>query len=206
GREVARVPNLDALSAVVESLPEETLCRYFQEGQLRRWLWTRTEFSLARRLEVEGFSTPDPVQLRRLIHQAIEEEQERSRRGSVVTYSRRFHPEHWHLAQIGGGSLGGKGRGLAFFDKVMAENLDPARWPGVKVGIPRTLILRTEVFEEFVRRNDLLEWAIVSCNRSCRQPWWETSAILSAKYVVPWLSVLPPSWKTRFTSPSPVFT
>ncbi len=160
GREVARVPNLDALSAVVESLPEETLCRYFQEGQLRRWLWARTEFSLAQRLEVEGFSTPDPVQLRRLIHQAIEEEQERSRRGSVVTYSRRFHPEHWHLAQIGGGSLGGKGRGLAFFDKVMAENLDPARWPGVKVGIPRTLILRTEVFEEFVRRNDLLQWAL----------------------------------------------
>jgi hypothetical protein len=160
GREVARVPNLDALSAVVESLPEETLCRYFQEGQLRRWLWARTEFSLARRLEAEGFSTSDPVQLQRLIHQAIEEEQEWSRRGTVVTYSRRFHPEHWHLAQIGDGSLGGKGRGLAFFDKVMAENMDPARWPGVKVGIPRTLILRTEVFEEFIRRNDLLHWVL----------------------------------------------
>jgi CheY-like chemotaxis protein len=161
GREIARIPNINSLASVVESLPGETLYRYFQEGQLTRWLLARTEFALARRMGEENLTgCQDPSELRFRIRQVIQDEQTRSQRGSVVAYSRHFRPEQWHLARIGGGSMGGKARGLAFFDKVLASNFDPDHYPGVSVGIPRTLVLRTDVFDEFLHRNDLLAWAL----------------------------------------------
>lgn len=156
----SRIANLDQLYSASAELPAPALNRAIADGTLDRWLRARTEFALADELQqaFAGDGAPDPgPQLRRLIAAA----RAAGRRGAIVPYSRSFHEEHAQFSIIGGGSIGGKARGLAFMDRVLARHFDPGRYPGVTVAIPRTLVLGTDVFDDFMRENDLLPQAVL---------------------------------------------
>lgn len=161
GDEVARIANLESFLSVIDSLPAEALCQHFRRGDIRRWLLLRTEFELAHvlaRPEVAGIA--DAGVLRERIKTALSERRRTMHRGSIIEYSRRFSPEQWHFARLGGGSIGGKARGLAFIDKVLASHFDHAKYPGVSISIPRTLVLGTDLFDEFLRHNELFRRAM----------------------------------------------
>ncbi len=161
GGEVARITNLESFLSVIGSLPAEALADHFRRGDIRRWLLLRTEFDLARRLAspaVTGIA--EDAALRDRIRDELAARRRRIHRGSIVEYSRRFSPEQWHFARLGGGSIGGKARGLAFIDKVLASHFDHTRYPGVTISIPRTLVLGTDLFDDFLRHNDLFRKAM----------------------------------------------
>jgi hypothetical protein len=67
---------------------------------------------------------------------------------------------------IGSGSIGGKARGLAFMDRILARYFDPEKFPGVTVSIPRTLVLGTDMFDDFMKENDLLPQAVADYSDS----------------------------------------
>ncbi|HOW43564.1 MAG TPA: PEP/pyruvate-binding domain-containing protein [Candidatus Aminicenantes bacterium] len=156
----ARFANLDQLYSGSAELPAPALAAAVASGALDRWLRARTEFALADALRLEfaaGAGADAGTRLRRRIAAS----RAASRRGAIVPYSRSFHEEHAQFSIIGSGSIGGKARGLAFMDRILAASFTEGRYPGVTVAIPRTLVLGTDVFDDFMRQNDLLPQAVL---------------------------------------------
>ncbi len=174
-QEIARIPNLQSLTSTISSLPVEILREKFQQGDLLRWLWARTELELVRFLQ----SLPPEIaglELRQAIEGALKDQTQRVQRGNVLPYSRRLASAGWRFARIGEGSMGGKARGLAFMDQILATNWPSDHFPGVTVDIPKTLVLATDIFQDFVRSNRLLERTL--CQSSDMQV---ASAFLAAE-------------------------
>jgi len=80
--------------------------------------------------------------------------------GVVALFDRRKFDQYAHFARIGDGSLGGKGRGLAFLDNVIKLRPDFNRFPNAKVQIPKTVVLCTDVFDSFMEQNNLYQIAL----------------------------------------------
>ncbi|MCR4428911.1 MAG: hypothetical protein NUV68_06220 [Caldiserica bacterium] len=159
-RMLHRIPSVETLLYIVDSLPSDSLYASFKGGDLKRWFLARAEFSVASSLEGPSFQevqTPD--EFRRKLSHLLNSQRMEKQIGKVVPYSRRFKVDQWHFCRMGGGSLGGKARGLVFFDKVLASNFDFSKFPQVKIEIPRTLVLGTDIFEEFLESNKLIPLA-----------------------------------------------
>lgn len=155
-KEIARIPSLQSLIYVIDTLPPESIYSCYKRGCLRRWLLVRTEFQLASALEGSEFQgLKNPKDFRQKLSSLLNEDRVKRQVGKVAPYSRRFSVDQWHFCRMGGGSLGGKARGLVFFDKVLSLNLERAQFPGVKIEIPRTLVLGTDIFDEFLETNKL---------------------------------------------------
>ena len=162
GSAVRSAENLEAAVLASEKLPADVVARSLRSGGLARWLRVHTEPDLAARLESVVAESPDADDstLRRKAFEEMRSWREETHRGAVTPYSRSFYEDYSRFSRIGSGSVGGKGRGLAFIDRVLSNNLAPDRFRRVTVTIPRTLVLTTDVFDEFMRRNDLLDYAL----------------------------------------------
>lgn len=155
------ISNIAQLFSSIADLPEKALREAVHKGDLDRWLRARTEFELANAIKAfmaqgGGASGELGNQLKRIIstHRAT------SHRGSIVAYSRFFHEDYSQFSMIGSGSIGGKARGLAFLDRILAHNFDQGQFADVTIAIPRTVVIGTDVFDDFIRENDLLELAV----------------------------------------------
>lgn len=158
---VTRIANVNQLFTAIADFPDDVLAATLARGDLDRWLRARTEFALANAVHEFYAQVPQPVAaLGRTLRKVIADCRTASHRGSIVPYSRHFHEDYAQFSVIGGGSVGGKARGLAFMDRILATYLDPGRFPGVSVAIPRTLVLGTDVFDDVIRENDLLPAAV----------------------------------------------
>ena len=156
-----RVRNVNQLYTAAADLSEDVLAAALARGDLDRWLRARTEFALANSVRELCARSSQPVSgLGGRLRKVISDFRTASHRGSIVSYSRHFHEDYAQFSVIGGGSIGGKARGLAFMDRILARYLEPGRFPGVSVAIPRSLVLGTDVFDDFMRDNDLLTAAV----------------------------------------------
>jgi CheY-like chemotaxis protein len=161
GEEVDRASDLGELQRAVTRIPIESLLFHGRRNHFSRWLKARTEFALARKLRpltIEHFA--DPETLRAGLAQAIAEY--RWERGQLVVAE--FDSTRFDFGsdfyRIGGGSIGGKARGVAFARRLLGEHRMRRRHPGVTVGIPETVVIGTQVFEEFLEHNGLRSFAL----------------------------------------------
>ncbi|MBN1433426.1 hypothetical protein JW921_01620 [Candidatus Fermentibacterales bacterium] len=155
------VGNVDALYLALGRLDPAVVSRYVVGGELTRWLRVHTELELADRISsLSGAERSSAREIRDAVLETMRSFREESHRGSVVTYSRAFYEDYSRFSKLGGGSVGGKGRGLAFMDKVLTNNLDPERFRKISISVPRTLVLGTDVFDQFMTENDLLGFAL----------------------------------------------
>ncbi|MFH2107902.1 MAG: PEP/pyruvate-binding domain-containing protein [Chrysiogenia bacterium] len=156
-----RIADINQLFKALTGLPEDALAVALSRGDLDRWLRARTEFALADAVQKYLLQDAQPgATLGSDLKKIISDFRSASRRGSIVTYSRFFHEEYSQFSVIGGGSIGGKARGLAFMDRILVKYFDPGKYPGVTVSIPRTVVLGTDVFDDFIKDNDLLATAV----------------------------------------------
>ena len=160
--EVARAADLNALENLLTTIPEESLAYHGQHNHFSHWLMARTEFALAQRLrprKVSDFGT-----LENLRHDLIESIAEYRREQSQALIGEfnpaTFQPSESFFLQIGGGSLGGKARGLAFIRHILRQRGIGRSLPGIRIAVPPTLVLTTEIFDRFLYDNDLLDLAI----------------------------------------------
>ena len=156
------IANLNQLFSTIAEIPEDILGAALSCGDLDRWLRARTEFALANSVQELVAHKPrahavSGEELKKLISTS----RAASRRGSIVAFSRHFHDDFSQFSMIGSGSIGGKARGLAFMDRIFARYFDPGKFPGVAISIPRTIVLGTDVFDEFMKENDLLPEAVL---------------------------------------------
>jgi len=160
--EVARAADLNALETLLQTIPEESLAYHGQHNHFSHWLMARTEFALAQKLrprKVSDFGT-----LENLRHDLIESIAEYRREQSQALIGEfnaaTFQPVESFFLQMGGGSLGGKARGLAFIRHILRQRGISRSFPGVRIAVPPTLVLTTEIFDRFLDDNDLLDLAI----------------------------------------------
>ena len=158
GQEVDRASSLRELEKKLPSVPEDSLWYHAERNHFSNWIMGRSEIVLAswfREVQASEFDNADD--LREFLISNIHALRRWRQRGVVTVFRREiFDADVMDFVKIGKGSLGGKARGLAFMSTLMQEN--PGiyeRFPGVKIRIPKTVVLSTEGFEAFVAENDL---------------------------------------------------
>ncbi len=160
GKTLRKISGIRELSIILDKLPAESIRRVWLSGQLSRWVKIQTELELAENMAecIREDCSAEEVKLS--LVNAVKSWNSDQRRGYVVPYSRSFHEEDIVFSRLGSGSMGGKGRGLAFVDRVLAANLEENTFKKVTVSIPSTLTITTEFFDEFMKMNKLHRFAI----------------------------------------------
>jgi hypothetical protein len=164
GTEVDRASDLKSLEEKLRTVPAESIGFHGERNHFSNWLTARTEFTLARKLrprKVEEFPTLEDLR-RDLIASIGEYRREQSDTLVADFDPHTFDPRSNFFARIGGGSLGGKARGLAFVRYLLNYYGLGHRFPGVKVKVPPALVLATDCFERFLESNDLVDLALGS--------------------------------------------
>jgi len=160
--EVARAADLNALETALAIVPEASLAYHAERNHFSHWLMARTEFALAQRLRPRKIS--DFGTLANLRHDLIASIAEYRREQSQALIGE-FNPATFQASdafflQIGGGSLGGKARGLAFIRHILRQKGIARSFHGIRIAVPPTLVLTTAVFDRFLIDNNLLDLAL----------------------------------------------
>ena len=159
--EVARVRNLKELQNIIFSIPTESLLYHVSRNHVSRWLYSRAMFPPAeflKQISVEDVNDMDA--LRKIIFEAIVKYRKMKNQGVVAEFQRERFDRYSNFARIGEGSLGGKGRGLAFIDNMVKHHPEFNEFENASVAIPKTVVLCTDIFDEFMDTNNLYQVAL----------------------------------------------
>ncbi len=161
GKEVMRLTSLKDLQSRIGEIPDESLFYHAAKNDISRWLYSRAMFPIANVLKHLRFDFVTQAQdIRDVISEAIVKYRRMKNRGVVAIYKRDRFDHYSNFARIGQGSLGGKGRGLAFIDSIIKKKQESDNFQGVSISIPRTVVLCTDIFDEFMANNDLYHVAL----------------------------------------------
>jgi hypothetical protein len=123
-----------------------------------RWLGSRALFPIANFLKrITWHSLQDIDAHRQIIFDAIVSYRKMKNQGVVAVFHRDRFDQYSNFARIGEGSLGGKGRGIAFIDHIIKRHIDLNGFENARVMIPKTVVLCTDIFDEFMNRNELYQ-------------------------------------------------
>jgi hypothetical protein len=156
GTEIGRAANLKAMLQMLRTVPVESIRHHASHDHFSNWLRARTEFGLASLLrprKVTEFAGDE--ELRDYLVQAISRFRRDRQRGVVADFSRSHFDTTSGFVRIGGGSLGGKGRGLAFMNSILHSYGVTGRFPGVEISVPPTAVVGTDVFDKFMEEEGL---------------------------------------------------
>jgi hypothetical protein len=163
GDELARASDLKGLVETLRSIPEASLAYHAARNDFSRWLRARAEFGLASTLRprrLEDFPTVE--HLRTELVRSIDRYRRERNRGTAAPFRPDLFDGEEGIVQIGGGSLGGKGRGLAFASRLLDEVRLADHFPGIRVEVPSAVVLGTGVFERFFEDTEMRELALQS--------------------------------------------
>ena len=157
--EVARVSSLKELQDNIFKIPHDSLMHHIRRNHMSRWLCARAIFPVSNFLKhVTWHKLQDVDAHRQIIFDAIVQYRHMKNIGVVAVFDRLKFDRYAHFARIGEGSLGGKGRGLAFLDNIIKRHSELNQFPNATVQIPQTVVLCTDFFDEFMDKNNL--WSI----------------------------------------------
>ena len=161
--ELMRIRNLKDLQKSIYAIPDDVLYFYCSTNSISRWLFSRALFPLADLLKEVSFTNiADAPRVRQLIYDAIVKYRRMKNRGVIATFNRDEYDHFSNFARIGEGSMGGKGRGLAFIDQIIKRHPECDNFDGVQITIPHTLVVCTDLFDEFMEMNNLYPVALSS--------------------------------------------
>ena len=160
-QEVNRATDLKSLQQIIFEVPDKSLEYHVYRNHISKWLNARALFPLAelmRDLRPDDFNSLDDI--RQFLFDAIATFRLNKARGIIAEFNRESFDEYLSFTRVGQGSIGGKARGLAFLDSMIKRNRMIDKWPGMLVLIPRTVVLGTDIFDEFLEINNLYKVAL----------------------------------------------
>lgn len=161
GKEIVRLRNLKDLQNRIFDIPDDALFHHASTNDISRWLYSRAMFPLADIIRQHRFtSIEDAPSARQLFFDLIVKYRKMKNRGVVAVYKQDRFDRYSNFARIGEGSLGGKGRGLAFIDTIIKKNPVCDNFHGITISIPRTVVLCTDIFDRFMADGDLYPIAL----------------------------------------------
>ncbi len=153
---MGRASNLKEFQRQILTIPDESLRYHSEKNDFSRWFSARALFSLGsifKDAQIGDFANCDEV--RQYMHNEMSKYRLNRGRGIITKYSNKNFDKYCIFSRIGDGSLGGKARGLAFIDGIIKKHQILYQFDNVVITIPRTIVLSTEVFDEFMDKNNL---------------------------------------------------
>ncbi|MCA9250992.1 MAG: hypothetical protein KDA54_07645 [Phycisphaerales bacterium] len=156
GAEVGRARTLQELEEGIARVPDESIAFHAHHNHFSNWLMARTEFDLAARLRPTKVSDfKDVATMREYLINELSEFRAKSQTGVITDFSPRKFDTTSSFTRIGGGSIGGKARGLAFVNALLRHHSLVHKFEGAKVFVPNCATLGTDVFDAFLDENSL---------------------------------------------------
>ncbi len=163
--EVCRVRSLKELQDNIFKIPNDSMLYHISRNHMSRWLCARAIFPVSAFLKHVTWHKLQNVDAhRQIIFDAIVQYRHMKNIGVVAVFDRLKFDTYSHFARIGEGSLGGKGRGLAFLDNIIKRHPELNQYPNARVMIPKTVVLCTDYFDQFMDKNSL--WGIALSDAS----------------------------------------
>ncbi len=163
--EILRIHSLKELQDNIFTIPNDSMLYHVSRNHVSRWLSARAIFPVSAFLkQVTWHQLQDVDAHRQIIFEAIVQYRHMKNIGVVAVFDRMKFDRYAHFARIGEGSLGGKGRGLAFLDNVVKRHPELNSLERATVQIPKTLVLCTDVFDQFMEDNNLYQIALSDAN------------------------------------------
>lgn len=156
GAEVDRAADIAEFARKLATVPDESLRFHASQNHISVWLLARSEFRLARklkRLTLEDFPSLDAV--REFLIAELDALARRARQGVIRDADPGALDPDSRFQRLGNGSLGGKARGIAFLDQIFSGEVDEPTLAGIPLQIPRSVVLTTEAFDQFLEQNGL---------------------------------------------------
>ncbi|MBQ8773752.1 MAG: phosphoenolpyruvate synthase, partial [Muribaculaceae bacterium] len=161
GEELLRIKNLKDLQTHIFDIPADSLLYHASYNDISRWLYSRAMFPIADVIKNHRFrNIEEAPAVRQMFFDLIVKYRKMKNRGVVAVFRKDRFDYYSNFARIGQGSLGGKGRGLAFIDSIIKKNPICDNFEGVTLTIPRTVVLCTDIFDEFMETNNLYPVAL----------------------------------------------
>ena len=159
--EIMRIHSLKELQDNIFKIPDDSMLYHISRNHMSRWLSARAIFPVSMFLKTVTWERlKDITAHREIIFDAIVQYRHMKNIGVVAVFDRMKFDAYSHFARIGEGSLGGKGRGLAFIDNIIKMHPEFNSLEEAKVQIPRTVVLCTDVFDQFMEQNNLYQIAL----------------------------------------------
>ncbi len=159
--EIARITSLKDLQDNIFKIPTASFKYHISRNHMSRWLCARAIFPVSAFLKhVTWHKLQDVDAHRQIIFDAIVQYRRMKNIGVVAVFDRLKFDAYSHFARIGEGSLGGKGRGLAFLDNIIKRHPELNQYENAQVSIPKTVVLCTDFFDEFMEKNNLYPIAL----------------------------------------------
>ncbi len=161
GKEVMRINDLKELQDNLFDIPDNLLLYHASHNDISRWLYSRAMFPIAEIIQAHRFqSIEEAPEVKRFFFNLIVKYRKMKNKGVVAIFKKNRFDYYSNFARIGQGSLGGKGRGLAFIDSIIKKYPICDNFDGVVVSIPRTVVLCTDIFDQFMEENNLYPIAL----------------------------------------------
>jgi hypothetical protein len=159
--EIMRIRSLKELQDNIFNIPNDSMLYHISRNHMSRWLCARAIFPVSAFLKhVTWEKLQDVDAHRQIIFDAIVQYRHMKNLGVVAVFDRMKFDKYAHFARIGEGSLGGKGRGLAFLDNIIKRHPEFNQYENATVQIPKTVVLCTDIFDEFMLSNNLYPIAL----------------------------------------------
>jgi CheY-like chemotaxis protein len=158
---IAIATDLQSLQQKLLTIPDNCLEYHATRNHFSKWLNARALFPVAQMFKYirkEDFETMD--EMRRFLYIAISSFRLGKGRGVIAKFEKASFDEYQIFSRIGEGSIGGKARGLAFINRIIKNYKLFNKFPDVLITIPRTVVLSTDIFDEFMDHNNLYSVAL----------------------------------------------
>lgn len=160
GKELYRIKNLKDLQRCIKEIPADSLEYHMSHNHFSRFFYSRAMFPIAEILKKIDVEDVDVEAARQIIYDSIVRYRMMKNTGVIATFDRDRFDEFSYFARIGDGSLGGKGRGLAFMGNMVKTHIELNEYHNFPVFVPRTVVLCTDIFDEFMETNNLYPVAL----------------------------------------------
>ena len=154
--EYGKASNLKELEYMMRNVPDNVLLYNTSKNMFTKWFLARGLFTLGSKFKDVTLHHFDTIQdMRNYISQQIHDYHALTGRGVIAHFDTESYGRHIWFARMGEGSIGGKARGLAFLNSMVYRNKLADKYEGVKISIPRTVVIATDYFDQFILENDL---------------------------------------------------
>jgi len=165
GEVISKASDITSFEREIKILPEESLVYHASRHHFSRWFRARTEFEVADELRAREASAPENInEFRAFMDDCLDRIFRSYQKGVIIDFGLAKMNFENSFARLGSGSLGGKARGVAFFRNLIVNSGLQEKYPDIRLKIPSSFVICSEVFEEFMAMNDLQEMASSSTN------------------------------------------
>ncbi len=156
GRQIAVAKSMKEFESYLETVPEDSLEYHAMRNHFSLWLMARGEVKIAKQINpVRVSEFQNLKELRGHLLSLIRKRRQEMNKGRVVNFEESAVIDETNVVSLSSGSLGGKGRGLAFINTLINSFELGRLLPGINIRTPITAIIGTDEFDMFMERNHL---------------------------------------------------